>query len=154
MNKLIKIGLIVVPLLGVLLAAAVYMLFHGYFDHGLFEVKQVDWSPSPPQRVAVVAERSDHDAMSSDTYFVLIGDHVFSTKELRRAYHSDNVTFAAAADCLSVKWRDAHHLVVSCREGAVDSAHIDVRKTKTDDVVITYANIADSTAKEYSPARP
>jgi hypothetical protein len=39
----------------------VYRLFHGYFDHGLFEVKQAQWSPS--KRVAIVAERSDHDAL-------------------------------------------------------------------------------------------
>lgn len=153
MNKSIKIGLTVVFVVGVLLATAVYMLFHGYFDHGLFEIKQVEWSPSPRRHVAVVAERSDNEAMSSNTYFVLIGDHVFSPTELRMAYHSDNVTFAAAADCLSVNWKDPHHLIVSCRSGTVDSAHIDVRNTRTDDVLITYVNIADSTAKEYRPGR-
>ncbi|MGB7846765.1 MAG: hypothetical protein WBL63_14200 [Candidatus Acidiferrum sp.] len=151
---MIRIGLSVLLFVGVLLATAVYLLFHGYFDHGLFEIKQVEWSPSPPRRVAVVAERSDHNAMSSYTYFVLIGDHVFSPTELRMAYHSDDVTFAAAADCFSVNWRDPHHLLVSCRSGTIDSAHIDVRNTRTDDVLITYVNIADSTAKEYSPVRP
>lgn len=60
MNRSIRIGFVVVFLLGLLLATGVYAMFHGYFDHGLFEVKQVIWSPSDPQRVAVVAERSDH----------------------------------------------------------------------------------------------
>ena len=151
MSSLVKIGLGVVFLLGALLATARYALFRGYFDHGLFEIKQVEWSPSAPRRVAVVAERSDHEAMSGDIYFVLIGDHVFSASELRRAYHSDDVIFAAASDCFSVSWSDPHHLLISCSNGTIDSAHIDVRKTRTDDVVITYANIAHSTAKEFKP---
>jgi len=61
---MIKIGGVVLSV-GLLMAMGVYALFHGYFDHGLFEVKQVEWSPSAPRRVAVVAERSDHEAMSS-----------------------------------------------------------------------------------------
>ncbi len=154
LSKLICIGLGVTFLVGVLLVAAGYGLFHGYFDHGLFEIKQVEWSPSAPRRVAVVAERSDHQAMSSDTYFVLVGDHVFSEREMRRAYHSDDVVFAAANDCLSVRWTDSRHLTVSCRSGTIDSPHIDVRKTGVDGVAIRYVNIADSTAKEYVPDAP
>jgi hypothetical protein len=37
MSKLTNIGLGVTFLVGVLLVTAVYGLFHGYFDHGLFE---------------------------------------------------------------------------------------------------------------------
>jgi hypothetical protein len=136
---------------GLLMATVVYALFHGYFDHGLFEIKQVEWSSSAPRRVAVVAERSDHEAMSSDVYFVLVGDHVFSPTELRHAYHSDDVIFAAASDCLNVSWRDSHHLILYCRNGAIDSAHINARKPRTDDIEITYVNIADGTAKEFKP---
>src|SRR5437762_12011525 len=57
MSSLVKIGLGVVFLLGALLSTAGYALFRGYFDHGLFEIKQVEWSPSPSRRVSVVAER-------------------------------------------------------------------------------------------------
>jgi hypothetical protein len=32
-----------------------------------------------------------------------------------------------------------------------DSAHIDARKPRTDDIEITYVNIADGTAKEFKP---
>ena len=151
MSKLTKIRLSVVILPLILLTTAVYLLFHGYFDHGLFEIKQVEWSPLAPRHVAVVAERSDHEAMNSDIYFVLVGDHVFSVSEMRRAYHSDDVVFAAANDCLSVHWTDPHRVTVSCRNGAIDSAHINVRKTRAGEVAITYVNIADSTAKEYDP---
>ena len=147
----IRVGLGVIFLLGILLAAGWYALFHGYFDHGLFEIKQVEWSPSAPRRVAVVAERSDHQAMSSNTYFVLVGDHVFSATELRHAYHSDDVIFAAASDCLSVSWRASHHLILNCRNGTIDSAHIAARKPRTNDIEIAYVNIADGTAKEFEP---
>jgi hypothetical protein len=152
MSKLTNIGLGVTFLVGVLLVTAVYGLFHGYFDPGLFEIKQVEWSPSAPRRAAVVAERSDHEAMTSDVYFVLVGDHVFSASEMRRAYHSDDVVFAAANDCLSVSWRDSHHLVLNCRNSTIDSAQINVRKTRAGVVAIAYVNIADSTAKSYNPA--
>ena len=102
--------------------------------------------------MAVVAERSDHEAMSSDVYFVLVGDQVFSASEMRRAYHSDDVVLAAANDCLSVSWRHSHHLVQNCRNSTIDSAHINVRKTRAGAVAIAYVNIADSTAKSYNPA--
>lgn len=82
---------------------------------------------------------------------MLIADHVFSATELRRSYHSDDVVFAAASDCLSISWKDPHQLIVSCRNGIVDPAHIEVRKPTADDVAITYVNIAGSTAKEYKP---
>jgi hypothetical protein len=84
MSRLTKIDVVVgtmlgvVLLMGALLATGWYALFHGYFDPGLFEIKQVEWSSSTPRRVAVVAKRSDHQAMSSDIYFVIIADHVFS----------------------------------------------------------------------------
>ena len=45
MSKLTNIGLGVTFLVGVLLVTAVHGLFRGYFDPGLFEIKQVEWSP-------------------------------------------------------------------------------------------------------------
>lgn len=114
-------------------------LFRGRFDHGQFEVKET--SRSSLGRVAMVAERSDHEAMSGYVYFVLVGDHVFSPAELRTAYHSGHVIFAAASDCLSAHWNDPHNLTVMCRQGAIDTSHIDVQLRQAGDVVISYVNI-------------
>jgi hypothetical protein len=150
-SSMLKIWLGILIFVLVVLAVGLYALFHGYFDHGLFEIKQVEWSASTPRRVAVVAERSDHEAMSSNVYFVLIGNHIFSPAELRRAYYSDAVVFAAASNCLTVSWNGPHHLVLDCRGGKIDAAHIDARKSIADDVAITYVNIADGTAKEFQP---
>jgi len=120
MSRLMKIDVVVAMMLsvlllgGVLLATGWYALFHGYFDHGLFEIKQTEWSSSRPQRVAVVAERSDYEAMSSNQYFVLILDHIPSATELRHTYHSHDVIFRAADDCLSVRWTDPRSLTITC----------------------------------------
>jgi hypothetical protein len=130
--------------LGLALVIFVLALFRGYFDHGLFEVKEVTWAPLGSARVAIVAERSDHDALNGDDYFVVIGDHVFSPTELRFAYYSDSVVFAAANECLSVRWSDLHNLTVFCRDGTIDSDHINVRKPQARDVAINYVNIADT----------
>ena len=120
--------------------AATFALFRGYFDHGLFEVKQTDWSSSG--KVAILAERSDHQALSSSVYFVLIGDHVFSPTELRTAYYRDHGIFAAATDCLSVRWTDPHNLTVSCRGESLDASRIEnVQQHQDGDVKITYVNI-------------
>jgi hypothetical protein len=140
----IRLGALFVVGLVLLLATTTVALFRGYFDHGQFEVQEANWSSSTLARVAVVAKRSDHQAMDSDVYFVVIADHVLSPTELRMAYHSDQVDFAAANDCVSVRWIDPHNLEVSCRHGTVDSQHIDVLKRKTGNVAITFVNVADS----------
>jgi hypothetical protein len=150
-SSMLKIWLGILIFVLVVLAVGWYALFHGYFDHGLFEIKQVEWSSSTPRRVAVVAERSDHEALGGLEFFVLINDHVPSPTELRFANHSDHVIFSAASDCLSVSWMDSDHLLISCRDGTIDSAHINVRKERADDVSIAYVNIAHSTAKEFKP---
>lgn len=129
-----------------LVAVSIFALFHGYFDHGQFEIKETNWSPSA--RVAMVAERSDHEALGGLDYFVLIGDRVFSPTELRSAYYSDDVVFAAADNCLTVRWIDPHNLEVMCRDRSLDARHINVRKRQAGDVEIKYVNIQDGTAAQ------
>ena len=93
----------------------------------------------------MVAERFDNDALGGLDYFVLIGDHVFSPTELRFAYYSDKVIFAAENECLSVHWINARNLTVTCRGGSLDSALINVpRHRLSGDVAITYVNIPET----------
>src|SRR5579872_4953427 len=108
MRKVIKIIVAAAAILSVL----GYLLFHGYFDRGKFEIKQVQWSSS--KQVAMLAERSDNQALGGLTYFVLIGNHVFSADELRHAYHSDAPVFAATSTCLNLRWESPSSLVVVC----------------------------------------
>ena len=140
MRKTTKIVLVVVCAAAVSLGTAVYALFHGYFDHGQFEIKQVQWSSS--KQVAVVAERSDQEALSGYTYFVVIGNHLFSPAELRHAYHSDAVIFAAANSCLDLHWESPSKLVVACNGSTLDLNHIDVQKQQSGGIIVSYENIS------------
>jgi hypothetical protein len=138
-KKNAEVALFVVSALGVGLTLMVYALFHGYFDRGLFEVKEKQWSPS--NKIAMIAERSDHEAMSSYTYFVVIGDHSFSPSELRHAYYSDAVIFAAAKSCLTLHWESPSKLVVGCNDSSLVPDDIDVQKRQSGEIFISYANI-------------
>ena len=141
MSKSKKVLVGIVCVLGAALVVLGCGLFRGHFDRGQFEVKETSRSSST--RLAMVAERSDHEAMSSYVYFVLIGDHVFSPTELRSAYHSDHVIFAATSDCLSVRWSDPHNLTIMCDKGSIDAGHIEVQLRRAGDVVISFVNIPD-----------
>lgn len=134
-----KIVVIIVGLILILGVGLLYGLFHGYFDHGQFEVKQVQWSPA--KQAAMVAERSDQQALSGYTYFVLIGDHVFSPSELRHEYHSSAVVFAAADSCLNLHWQGPTKLVIACNGHSMAREHIDVEKNQSGGIAIHYDNI-------------
>jgi hypothetical protein len=121
-------------------ASLSYGLFHGYFDHGQFEVKQVRWWSA--NQAAMVVERSDQQALSAYTYFVLIGDHVFSPSELRHEYRSSAVVFAAADNCLDLHWQGPTKLVIACNGQRLTREHIDVEKNQSGGITILYNNIS------------
>jgi len=63
---------------------------------------------------------------------------------LRAAFYRDHGIFAAASDCVSVRWTDAHNLTVSCRGKPLNENQIEnVQKHQIGDVAIAYVNIAD-----------
>jgi len=117
----------------------IYGLFHGCFDRGQFEIKQAQWSPA--KQVAMVVERSDQPALSGYTYFVLIGDHIFSPSELRHSYHSSTVVFAGADSCLNLHWQGLTTLVINCNGQTMTQEHIDVEKNQSGGTAIFYDNI-------------
>lgn len=129
--RVIAIFAVVVGILG-------YGLFLGYFDRGKFEIKQSEWSPSG--KVAIVAERSDDQALGGYDFFVLISDHLPSSRELSRAYHSDAPVFRAANDCLRIKWQEANQLEIACN-GLFKPGEINAQKTHSGNIDITYRNI-------------
>lgn len=126
-----------------------YLLFHGYFDHGKFEIIQTQWSSS--KQVAMLAERSDNEALGGLTYFVLVGDHVFTPDELRHAFHSDARVFAAMATCLNLQWKSPSDLVVSCNGSYLEQEYIDVEKQQSGGISISYVNISPDTAQTFRP---
>jgi hypothetical protein len=140
MTRLLKrISLVGAGALAVL-AMAFYGLFHGYFDHGSYEIKQFQWSSA--NQVAIVAERSDRDALGGPEYFVLLERHLLTPAELRHAYYSSAVVFNAASDCLTLHWEGPTRLTIACSGTTVDRNHINAQKKQIGDIEITYRNIA------------
>jgi hypothetical protein len=136
-----KIFRIVVGVLFISGVGAVYALFHGYFDHGQFEIKRFQWSPTG--QVAMVAERSDNDALGGLDYYVLIGNHLFTPVELRHAYYSDAVVFSALCDdCMRLTWEGTNRLTIGCQGPTIDSDHINSQKKQIGNIAISYENIA------------
>ena len=141
MSKAKTIAVAIVCVLGSALVTITFALFHGYFDHGKFEVTKVEWSSSG--QLAIVARRSDHEALGGDAYFVLIGDHLFSPTELRREYYSHAVIFSTSRDCLALRWEGSHKLVVTCGGSSIEPGSINVQQRESGQVAISYVNIPD-----------
>ncbi len=117
----------------------VFVSLHGYFDRGQFEIEKAEWVSST--QVAVVAKRSDHEALSGDQYFVVIGDHLFSSPELRHAYYAHGVIFRAGSSCLTVRWENPHHLIVTCEDRSIEPDQIAVQQHQSGDIAISYVDI-------------
>jgi|SRR5271163_3251593 len=138
MTKTKVIAITVLIFVAMLLTAG-YLLWHGYLDPGKFEIKSVQWSSA--KQVAVVAKRSDNQALNGDEYFVLIGDHLFSEAELRHGLHSDRPVFSADRDCLALHWNDPHDLVITCNDKSITPANINVQRHRSGEVAISYVDI-------------
>jgi hypothetical protein len=122
-----------------MLAWSIYALFHGSFDYGDFEVRQTQ--PFSSRQFAVIARRSDHQALNGDQYFVVVGDHPFSSADLKYAYYHDRLVFRAGSDCLTVRWEDAHQLVVACPNRSIEADQIAVQRSQIADMKVSYENI-------------
>ena len=144
-----KIIVIIACLAAMLIALGVYGLFRGYFDHGSFVIKEVQWSSS--KQVAMIAERSDKETLGGLTYFVIIDNHVLSPDELKLAYHSDAVIFDAMATCLNLHWESPSKLVVACNGSHLNQEYINAEKRQSGGVVISYVNISPNTAQTFRP---
>jgi len=140
MRYFFKISLVGVAAVAIFSMVSLYGLFHGYFDHGQFEIKQFQWSPT--NQVAMVAERSDHEALGGLEYYVLIGNHLFTPAELRHAYYSSAVVFNASSDCLTLHWDGPNRLTIRCNGSTVDRNHINAQRQQIGNIAISYENIA------------
>jgi hypothetical protein len=62
------------------------LAFLGILDSGKFEV--VLSQKVSDGHIAMLARRSDNTALSGDTYFVVIDSHLYTARELKRAFYS------------------------------------------------------------------
>lgn len=149
MKIITKVLLALASAAGMLCILGVYALFSGYFDHGRFDIKQVHRSSSG--KFAILAERSDNQALGGLTFFVVTGDDFPSLKKLREQYHSEAVVFAASSTCLDLHWQNASTLVIECRGSYLKPEYIDTEKTQSAEVNVSYVNISPDTAKTFRP---
>ena len=140
MTRFFKISLVGAGAVAILAMASLYGLFHGYFDHGQFEIKQFQWSST--NQVAMVVERSDHEALGGLEYYVLIGNHLFAPAELRHAYYSNAVVFNASSNCLTLHWNGQNRLTINCNGSTVDRSQINSQRQQIGNIAISYENIA------------
>ena len=140
-TRFFKVSLLGVAVVAILAMAFLYALFHGYFDHGQFEIKRFQWSS--PNQVAMVGKRSDREALGGLDYFVLIGNRIFTPLELRHAYYSNAVIFTALTDdCLTLRWDGPDKLIIRCNGSTIDKNHINAQRQQIGNVSIGYENIA------------
>ncbi len=99
MNMVQKIAVILGCTVTAVLVITVWALFLGYFDRGNFQVIRV--TQSPQNLFAIVAKRSDNEALSGYQYFLLVEDHVLSENQLRHAYYI--LAFKLQADSTSLR---------------------------------------------------
>ncbi len=150
MAHISRISLIGVGVVVIVAMASLYGLFHGYFDHGRFEIKR--YQRSSTNQVAMVAERRDNQALGGLECYVIIGDHLFTPVELRHALYSNAVIFSSGCyDCLSLHWDGPNRLVITCDGSYLDQQHINVEKHQSGEVTISYVNISPNTAQTYRP---
>ena len=128
-----------------LVGITAYGLVHGYFDHGKFEVLTVQQSACG--RLAMVARRSDHDALNGDRIFVLLGDHLYSSAELKHALYRKSEIFSTDRACLTLKWPRPDRLEITCTGEFLASEDINWKQHQDGKVTITYFNIADVDSK-------
>jgi hypothetical protein len=140
MTRFSKISLVGVGIVAILVMAYLYALLHGYFDRGHFEIRQSQWLST--NQVAMVAERSDHEALGGLEYYVLIGNHLFAPAELRHAYYSSAVVLNASTDCLTLRWDGPNRLIIRCNGSTVDKNHINAQRQQMGNISIAYENIA------------
>ncbi len=140
MTRFLRISLVGVGGVAILAMAFLYALFHGYFDRGRFEIKQFQWSSG--NQVAMLAERSDNEALGGLEYYVLVGDHLYSPDELRHALYSDAVIFSALSNHLTLRWDGPNRLIIGCNGPTLDRGDINRQKQQAGNIAVSYENIA------------
>ena len=115
-----------------------FLDFRGNLDRGNFEVLRT--VRNSENRIAIVAKRSDHEAMSGDQYFVFVADHVYSPKELRLALHRSPMIFDADRDGLNVYWSGPHNLVIECDSCGITKDNVDEQQFSSGDISVRYVN--------------
>lgn len=113
----------------------IVLLFRGYFDSSTYEV--IKSAASGGGLIAILARRSDHQAMNGDNYFVLTENHLYTSSELRRAHHSHEPIFDADRP-YDIRWTTTQSLVIECKDCHVTNSHVNSRRFTDKGIAIRY----------------
>jgi hypothetical protein len=112
------------------------ILSTGVLDSGNFEIVQSE--AIPPNRVAMLATRWDHQALTGLTYFVVIGDHLYTAKELKYAFHSSRPIFIAERGGLELRRSEPNILRIECKDCGLTKDFIEKQRFSSDDITVQY----------------
>jgi hypothetical protein len=125
-----------------LLVALFFVLdFRGNLDPGQFEILRT--AQNSEKKYAIVAKRSDHEALNGDQYFVLLSDTIYSSNELRVAFHRSPILFSADRDGIEVRWTSPNELVIECQDCGISKTEINTRQSRAANVSIHYVNFPE-----------
>jgi len=135
-KRVAVIVFLIVFAIGCFLAFWYRRISSGVLDSGNFQILQTEMIA--PNRIAMLAQRSDDVALSGNTVFVVIGDHHYSTLELKRALHKSEPLFIADRAGLVIRWENPSELVIQCKDCGITKDRIEMQKAFDGDVAIRY----------------
>lgn len=102
------------------------------------EVRIVEAEVSSSRRVAMLIKRSDHAALSGNTFFVIISDRVLTIPELRSRLYALNSVFVSGLDGLSLRWSAPNELTVQCQRCEITRDIVEKQLFALNGVKVTY----------------
>ncbi len=110
--------------------------FHGASDSDIIEIVQTQFAS--PHRVAMLVRRSDHAALSGDTYFVFIDDHLYPVPQLRKTLYSLHPVFKVGRDGVAIRWSSPSELTIECHACGITKEVIETQKFSDRGINIRY----------------
>ncbi len=139
MTRLVKISLAEAAAVAILATVLVYLLFHGYFDDGVFEIRQsecrlqIKWQCWRTVR-SPCAKRSRLLRAYRKSF---VHSHRAST-----CLHSDAVIFDSDSDVLTIHWDGPNRLIIRCNGPTIEKDFISAQRQRFGNIAISYENIA------------
>ena len=120
--------------------AAVWLLlaFRGDLDSGHFEILQTE--KLSEGEIAMLAERSDTTALSGNTYFVVVGSHLYSAPELRAALYRSGAVFVVGRPGITLHRNSSKGLEIRCVSCAITRDMIQTQEWSHNGISITYSD--------------
>lgn len=101
-----------------------------------FEI--VESQSGSPNQIAILARRYDHAALSGDTYFVVIGTHLYDSAELRDALYHSHAIFVADRNGMTLRWSGPKELTIQCQQCGITKNRIESQKFSEGGIAIQY----------------